>query len=86
MPPKRRTQPSSPEQAALGGAIEQLREKLGITQQELADLSDMDLSRIGAIERGVGNPTFKTLQRLAHSLQVNLTEIARLTDKLIDQQ
>jgi predicted transcriptional regulator len=42
-----------------------LRKEAGMTQVQLAEKVEMDQAEISRIERGVGNPTVETLQRIA---------------------
>ena len=49
-----------------------LREKRGLTQTQLAELSGVHQSEIGRIERGSINPTEPTLVRLADALGADL--------------
>jgi DNA-binding XRE family transcriptional regulator len=44
------------------------RAKLGLTQQQLARKSGVQQSEISRIERGEGNPTYRTMQALAAGL------------------
>lgn len=81
MPPARRVKPRSPEHAALGEAVRTLRLEAGMSQEDLADAADTDLTQVGGIERGVRNPSYTTLLRLASGLE---TEVGRLTT-LADQ-
>ena len=37
---------------------------LGISQQDMADYSGVGISTVKDLERGVGNPSLKTLQKL----------------------
>lgn len=84
MPPRRRAQPRSPEHAALGAAIQSLREEAGLSQEALADLSDVHLTHIGGLERGVRNPSYATLLRLAGALQTRVGSLATLADQIRD--
>ncbi len=65
MPPPRRSKPRSPEHAALGDALRQLRHEAGLSQEQLAEGAQTDLTQVGGIERGVRNPSHTTLLRLA---------------------
>lgn len=56
--------------ANLGIHIRQLREKKGLSQQALADDSDIPKSQIGRIERAKVNTTVKTLVKIANALDV----------------
>lgn len=84
MPPARRSKPRSPEHAALGEAVRTLRRKAGMSQEELADAADTDLTQVGGIERGVRNPSYTTLLRLAAALETTVGELTTLADKLRD--
>jgi transcriptional regulator with XRE-family HTH domain len=44
------------------------REALGLTQAELAEKTGVDQADISRVERGSGNPTERTLVRLADAL------------------
>ena len=82
MPPQRRVKPRSPEHAALGEAVRTLRHEVGLSQEELADAADTDLTQVGGIERGVRNPSYTTLLRLAGALETSVGELATLADQL----
>lgn len=84
MPPARRSKPRSPEHAALGEAVRTLRRKAGMSQEELADAADTDLTQVGGIERGVRNPSYTTLLRLATALETTVGELTTLADELRD--
>jgi transcriptional regulator with XRE-family HTH domain len=82
MPPRRRSQPRSPEHAALGEAVRRLRLQMGISQEELAERADTDLSQVGGIERGTRNPSYTTLLKLAAALETTAGAIASLADEI----
>lgn len=82
MPPRRRSRPRSPELAALGEAIRQLRLGAGLSQEQLAEEADTDLSQVGGIERGVRNPSYETLVRLAVALGTTVGTIAAHADEI----
>lgn len=48
----------------IGNIIKERRAKLGISQQDMADYSGVGISTVKDLERGVGNPSIKTLQKL----------------------
>src|SRR5712671_1753062 len=48
--------------------VVELREKHGLTQAQLAELSGIDQADISRIERGSTSPTARTLQRIAEAL------------------
>ena len=53
--------------------MKERREMLNITQEMLADLSDAGLCTLKQFESGKGNPTAKTLNKLANTLGMELT-------------
>ncbi len=82
MPPARRVKPRSPEHAALGEAVRTLRHESGMSQEDLADAAGTDLTQVGGIERGVRNPSYTTLLRLASALDTKVGRLATLADDL----
>jgi transcriptional regulator with XRE-family HTH domain len=84
VPPPRRSKPRSPEHGALGEAIRTLRMEAGLSQEQLAESAGTDLTQVGGIERGVRNPSYTTLLRLADALETTVGEIATLADELRD--
>ncbi len=71
--------PSDQPQPALGKAIRELREKRGATQEAIAHDAGVTTATLGVIERGLSNPTWATLKRIAKALDVSMVEIARVT-------
>ncbi len=65
---------------AFGDAVRAAREKLGISQEELGFESELDRTYISGIERGVRNPTLKTMHRLCRALGVRPSNLLRITE------
>lgn len=84
MPPRRKVPPRSPEHKALGEAVRRIRAEAGLSQEQLADRMATDLTQIGGIERGVRNPSYATLVRLAQALGTPVGTITTLADSLLD--
>lgn len=82
MPPPRRSKPRSPEHAALGEAVRRLRLEAELSQEELAEAAGTDLTQVGGIERGVRNPSYTTLLRLATALGTSVGELTTLADRI----
>ncbi len=82
MPPRRQVKARSPEHAALGEAIRRTRVRAELSQEELADLAGTDITQIGGLERGVRNPSYTTLLRLAAALEIQVGALATLADQL----
>jgi transcriptional regulator with XRE-family HTH domain len=53
--------------------IKARREMLNVTQAMLADLSGVGLRTLKQFERGKGNPTAETLQKIGDALGLELT-------------
>jgi ribosome-binding protein aMBF1 (putative translation factor) len=56
----------------LGLKFRDARVSRGMSQRELSEVSGVRQADISRIERGAGNPTEATLQRLAHALEKRL--------------
>ena len=52
--------------------LKKRREILGVTQEQLAELSEVGLRTLKALESGKSNPTLKTLNKLAEVLGMEL--------------
>lgn len=59
----------------VGINVRKYREKLGLSQEELAFEANMHRTYISGVERGVRNPTLVILDRLATALKVNPHEL-----------
>lgn len=60
---------------ALGGAISRSRRARGISQEDLAHLVAIDRSYLSSIERGGQNPGVISIARIAHALEMTMTEL-----------
>ena len=58
----------------LGLKIKELRKRKGFTQEQLAELIDMEQNSISVIESGRNFPTLGTLEKIAQILEVNLSD------------
>jgi len=56
------------------------RAVLGVTQEELAEMSGVGLRTLKQIESGKGNPTLSTLKRLVEVLGLEISLRVRKTD------
>ena len=50
---------------------------MGVTQEELADITGVSVRRIVDIERGKANPSFATLRKIASALGLEITATVR---------
>lgn len=62
-------------QKAFGKNIRRLRLLRDLKQEQLAEKSELSVQILGAIERGTGNPTLSTLEKIALALSVNVEEL-----------
>lgn len=83
MPPRRQSQPRSPEHAALGEAVRLARVEAGLSQEALVDAAGLHITVLGDVERGVGNPNYETLIRLARALGTTPGALLTAADRLL---
>ena len=58
-----------------GRNIRRRRKERGLTQEELAFESELDLTYVGGIERGARNPSLLVMARLADALSISLSKL-----------
>ena len=58
----------------VGKRVRELRNSIGISQEELADLADLDRTYITSVECGKRNISIVNIEKLASALQVSLKE------------
>jgi transcriptional regulator with XRE-family HTH domain len=67
---------------ALGEAIRTRRGEIdGLSQEGLADLAGMHRTYVSEIERGLRNPSFRNLFKLATALEVPLSELVAQAER-----
>ena len=59
----------------LGRKIREVRLERGLTQERLAELCEMHHNHISSVERGITNPTFMALLRVARALDVSVNDL-----------
>jgi len=62
---------------SFGKILRTHRYQLGLSQEKLAELSDLDRTYISQIERGLKSPSIKALIALAKALQVSAYILVR---------
>ena len=60
-----------------GALVRQLRTERGLTQEALAERTDLSVSYIGFIERGENVPTLTIVLNLADALNVDAADLVR---------
>ncbi|HET7053072.1 MAG TPA: helix-turn-helix transcriptional regulator [Solirubrobacterales bacterium] len=67
---------------ALGEAIRKRRGEIdGLSQEGLADLAGMHRTYVSEIERGLRNPSFRNLFKLASALDIPLSELVAQAER-----
>lgn len=65
----------------LAETMKSRRKTLGISQQDLAEMSGVSLATIKDIERGKGNPSLETVQKILDILGMEIKYEVRQTVK-----
>lgn len=71
---------------AFGSVIRALREEKGLSQQELADYSEVDRTYISDLERGLYYPSLNTIYKLAEILKLKPHELIQKVDSIMKIQ
>ena len=61
----------------LGKALRKRRHKLGVSQEEFADMCGLDRTYMGGIERGERNVALVNIEKIASALRLSLSELFR---------
>ncbi|MGH2909620.1 MAG: helix-turn-helix domain-containing protein [Solirubrobacteraceae bacterium] len=73
------TRLSSP--VALGARVRTLREAMNLSLRELAERSGVSAPMLSQVERGETSPTLHTAHRIAHGLELRLSQLLRLDEE-----
>lgn len=69
-------------QAALGLAVKARRQELGLTQEQLANETDLHQRWISNVETGKRNPSYGSLRRLAAGLELSASQLIALSERI----
>jgi transcriptional regulator with XRE-family HTH domain len=69
-------------QAALGHAVKARRQEVGITQETLANDTDLHQRWISNVETGKRNPSYGSLRRLADGLGLSASELLARAEQI----
>ena len=69
----------------IGGRIAELRKERGLTQQELADRLYVSRQLVSKWESGDRRPDYKTVEKIAQTLEAKPEEIVREEDVIIEE-
>ncbi|HEV7427376.1 MAG TPA: helix-turn-helix transcriptional regulator [Thermoanaerobaculia bacterium] len=70
-----------PEGEVFGRRLRELRQKYGVTQQQLSVATGLTEGYISNMERGIKVPSLTTVLRLAVALGCKVTELVSIFDK-----
>lgn len=59
----------------LGAAVREARKRLGLSVQALSEKAGVSFGLVSQLERGLGNPSLQSLQRLAGALGIPVTQL-----------
>jgi transcriptional regulator with XRE-family HTH domain len=69
-------------QAALGQAVKRRREELKLTQEQLANNTDLHQRWISNVETGKRNPSYGSLRRLAAGLDLSASHLLARAEQI----
>jgi transcriptional regulator with XRE-family HTH domain len=69
-------------QLALGLAVKARREELGLTQERVANDTDLHQRWISNVETGKRNPSYGSLRRLAAGLNLSASELIARAEQI----
>jgi len=69
------------EKEAFGVVLKRLREKKGITQEQLAFRCNLHRTYIGLLERGFRQPTVSTIFSIGKELKIKPSTLIKLTEQ-----
>ncbi|MFO5492538.1 MAG: helix-turn-helix domain-containing protein [Cuspidothrix sp.] len=61
-------------QKKFGSRLRQIRQNMGLSQEELAHLSNLDRSYVGGVERGERNISLVNIHKIADALNISPKE------------
>lgn len=74
-------QPFAGTKKAFGSAFRQLREKRGISQEEVSAAAECDRTTVSLIERGLVSPKLETIVRMCKAITAYPSEVMRAMEK-----
>lgn len=74
-----KSEPKTPE-AVFGQVLKEVRQRAGLTQEELAFESGYHPTYIGQLERGKKNPTLKALLSFARVLKISAARLVEMVE------
>src|ERR1700684_2530326 len=66
---------------ALGARVRSLREAMDLSLRDLAERSGVSAPMLSQVERGETSPTLQVATRIAHGLELRLSQLLRLDEQ-----
>lgn len=70
---------------AFGEVLKRERSKLGVSQDQLAREALLDRTFISLLERGMRQPSLRSMFRIAAALDINPEELVKKTKEYLDE-
>ncbi len=70
-------------ETAFGNVLRERRLERNLSQIELSELSGLDRTFISLVERGIRQPSLRSIFQLAHALELEPSELLALVEKTI---
>src|SRR5213592_4974899 len=71
---------TEPAITAIGGRVRALREAMDLSLRDLAERSGVSAPMLSQVERGETSPTLQVAARIAHGLELKLSQLLRLDE------
>ena len=68
---------------SIGQIIRELREKKGLTQEQLSGLAALDRTHYSKIERGLRSPNLDTIFKISFALDMKPHEIIKIIEERV---
>jgi len=68
----------------IGNILKELRDKKGLTQEQLSGLATLDRTHYSKLERGLRSPTIETLFKIAQAIDIKPHEIMMIIENRIN--
>lgn len=68
----------------IGAVIRELREKKGLTQEQLSGLAALDRTHYSKIERGLRSPTIDTIFKISSALDMKPHELIQIIEERVE--
>jgi len=60
-----------------GKAVRRKRNRIGVSQEEFADMCGLDRTYIGGVERGERNLSLVNIEKISRTLKITLSDLFR---------